>query len=161
MNLDCENCRTEVAARAPVPLLLPAGVIRLDEAARAWLGVPFVHQGRTREGLDCIGLLVMSARGCGLSIHDRTDYPRHPNANLLDRCMAEQLEGPLPASGLNAGCVVTIDFRGAPRHVAIVGEQGGRQTLIHTSYGVGRVIEHGLDQKWLSRIHAVYRVRHE
>jgi cell wall-associated NlpC family hydrolase len=58
-----------------VPVSLPAGVIRLDEAARQWLGVPFVHQGRTEWALDCVGLLVMAARGAGIPIQDRTDYP--------------------------------------------------------------------------------------
>lgn len=162
MNQDCQDCRATVAARVPVPLLLPTGVVRLDEAARAWLGVPFVHQGRTREGLDCIGLLVKAAEGCGLPISDRTDYPRNPSANKLDLCLKEQLRGPLPKSDMRAGDVVSIEFRGAPRHVAIIGEHDGRLTLIHTSFGVGRVVEHSIGSgNWLPRIHAVYRVSHE
>ena len=34
--------------------------------ARQFLDVRFVHQGRSREGLDCLGLLIATAREAGL-----------------------------------------------------------------------------------------------
>jgi cell wall-associated NlpC family hydrolase len=39
-------------------------------AARSWLGVPWRHQGRTRQGVDCAGLVVLVGRGLGLDDYD-------------------------------------------------------------------------------------------
>ncbi|MBV7475403.1 NlpC/P60 family protein [Pseudoxanthomonas sp. PXM05] len=144
-----------------MPVSFPAGVIRLDEAARQWLGVPFAHQGRTEWALDCVGLLVMAARGAGIPIQDRTDYPPAPNADALDQRLQEQLGEPVSKDGIRPGDIVTIKFNWQPRHVGIVGEHDGRLTLIHTSFGVGRVTEHAINDAWLRRIHRVYRVSHE
>ena len=41
-------------------------------AARGWLGVPWRHQGRSRAGVDCVGLVVVVCRSLGLSDHDST-----------------------------------------------------------------------------------------
>lgn len=161
MTETCEPCRAQTAARASVPVSLPAGVIRLDGAARQWLGVPFVHQGRTEWALDCVGLLVVAARGAGIPIQDRTDYPPTPNADALDQRLQEQLGAPISKDSLRPGDVVTIKFKGQPCHVGIIGWFENRMTVIHTSFGVGRVTEHGINDKWLRRIHRVYRVSHE
>ena len=32
------------------------------DAARNWVGVPYRHQGRTRNGIDCVGLLLEGGR---------------------------------------------------------------------------------------------------
>lgn len=44
------------------------------KAARRYLDVPFKLHGRTRAGLDCIGLLIAVARDFGLSLTDIFDY---------------------------------------------------------------------------------------
>ena len=46
------------------------------EAARGWLGVAWRHQGRSRAGIDCIGLVVMAARVCGLDAPLAATYGR-------------------------------------------------------------------------------------
>lgn len=48
-------------------------------AARGYIGVPWVHQGRSMRGVDCIGLVVMAARDCGLDVDMRADYGRNQN----------------------------------------------------------------------------------
>ena len=44
--------------------------------ARTWLGVPWRHQGRSRAGVDCAGLVVLVARALELADHDSTAYGR-------------------------------------------------------------------------------------
>ena len=39
--------------------------MRLDQAARAYIGVPWQHHGRSRHGLDCVGLLFLASRDIG------------------------------------------------------------------------------------------------
>lgn len=130
-------------------------------AARAYLGVPFLHQGRNPDvGIDCIGLLVLAARDCGLALdeHDRCNYPRNPSGGLLEQHLRAAFGA--PAAGLLPGDVVAIRYCGPVRHVGIVGELKGTLTLIHTSAApsVGRVTEHLINANWRRRIANAYRV---
>jgi cell wall-associated NlpC family hydrolase len=68
------------------------------EAARQYVGAPIVEGGRSREGCDCVGLIVCTARDLGLSFPaDVTNYgmniwlhPRTKDARgLLSECMIE------------------------------------------------------------------------
>ena len=43
-----------------------------------WLGVPYRHHGREQRGVDCLGLLVASARGFGFEVVDNLAYGRTP-----------------------------------------------------------------------------------
>jgi cell wall-associated NlpC family hydrolase len=45
-------------------------------AARGYLDVPWVHQGRTERGMDCVGLIVLAARAAGLDVPLTADYGR-------------------------------------------------------------------------------------
>ena len=120
-------------------------------AARSYVGAPFHHQGRTRHGVDCIGLVVCAARDAGLALVDRTDYPRDPNG-LLPVELARQFAA---VESAQAGDILLMRFRGEPQHVAIL----AGTTLIHGYASIGRVVEHGLDAKWRRRIVAAYRLR--
>lgn len=130
----------------------------LSEAARAYLGVPFRHQGRNPAvGLDCVGLLVVAGCAIGLPVelHDCHNYGRDPSDGLLDRHLASAFGAPVAT--MLRDDVVSIHYAGPARHVGIVGQVGDRLTLIHTSQGLGKVVEHGIDAKWLGRVHRIYR----
>lgn len=121
----------------------PEDVIR---EARGWIGVPFHHQGRVRAGIDCIGLVVVIARGLGLvePDFDTPHYGRFPTGELeqgLHRyCRA--ISEPIP------GCVVTIKWFAMPHHVAIfTGE-----SIIHAHQAFRKgVSEHRFDGRWRRR----------
>lgn len=155
----CKDCHP--LANRPVVTALDLTKLgpRLDVAARRYLGVPFLHQGRNPAiGIDCVGLLVLAARDCGLNdlaAHDLTSYARNPAKGELERRLRAALS---PVSEPIPGDVVSISYHGQTRHVAIVGERNGRLTLIHTASNVGRVVEHGLTDQWRSRITGIYRV---
>lgn len=133
--------------------------MRLDHAARRYLGTPFLHQGRDpTRGIDCIGLLVAAAKDCGLhglAAHDFTGYARNPAAQVLESRLSAALSS---ADDLQPGYIVSVDFFGKTRHVGIIGEHCGRLTIIHTYNRPSKVIEHGIDEKWLRRIKGIYRV---
>lgn len=135
---------------------LPVG---LDVAARRYLGVPFLHQGRDPSvGVDCVGLLHLAVRDCGhhaLLSHDITSYDRNPANGELESRLRVAL---VPVDELSAGCVATFNFFGQTRHVGIIGSVAGRLTLIHAYGRPNKVIEHGLDDKWRRRISGIYRV---
>ena len=117
--------------------------------------MPWAHQGRTQVGIDCIGLVVVCARLCGLSVDDRTDYGRDPDGTLLDALQAH-LE---PAADMRAGDVVLIQYAAKlPRHVGIVGQSRDGLTLIHADSRAGKVVEHLIDARWSKRIVSVWRL---
>lgn len=133
-------------------------MMELHQAARKYLGCAFKHQGRSREGMDCVGLVVMSLADCGRQVADVTSYGRDPHNGLLERNLSATFGPAISMDQMRPGDIVAIDFAGAVRHVAIIGvyEFGGL-SLIHTDESVGRVVEHRLDSKWLSRIKGIFR----
>jgi len=54
-------------------------------AGRGWLGVPWRHLGRTRAGVDCIGLVLAAAAKVGMQIADPAPYAREPQGAALLR----------------------------------------------------------------------------
>jgi cell wall-associated NlpC family hydrolase len=126
--------------------------------ARSWLGVPWVHQGRSRAGVDCVGLLVCAARELGLAAGavDVQDYARQPHGGRL-REMAEQH---LVPSGypLQPGHVVLMRFDGEEQHIGLIGDYPAGLSLIHAHSRLGSVVEHRLADVWAQRIMSIYRV---
>lgn len=58
-------------------------------AARSYVGVPWRHLGRSRNGLDCIGLVLLAARNVGRDLPDPAPYAREPQGTrLLDGILA-------------------------------------------------------------------------
>jgi cell wall-associated NlpC family hydrolase len=130
----------------------------LIAAARSFMGAPFRHQGRTAEGMDCIGLLGLSFALIGKLLRDRTDYGRIPAHKKLQRELAEHFGPPVPGDPV-PGDVVSLAWAGEPCHVAIVTPHPDRGIgLIHCYLHSQRVIEHGIDPKWRSRICGRYSV---
>lgn len=135
-------------------------------------GVPFLHQGRDFNGIDCVGCLVYAFEH---PENDVPDYPRDPYRGELDRQLA-RIFGPAlqeaeVAKGgaclrridpflLVEGDVVSMQYKGPTRHVGIIADHPaypGHLSLIHTDSTVGRVTEHLLDDMWVDRIVKVYR----
>lgn len=127
---------------------------QIVDAARSYLGVRYHHQGRSRAGLDCAGLLVCVARDLGLDTsEDITGYARTPDGVSLKTALDRAL---LPVSifGYSPGDVLLMRFERDPQHIAIVTDKG----IIHSYLSVRRVVEHGIDDTWRGRILAAYEL---
>jgi cell wall-associated NlpC family hydrolase len=129
--------------RAIPPLSAPQRTA-LVAAARSLVGTPFRHQGRTRRGCDCIGLLVLSFALIGLRGNDRVDYGKLPAHRKLAASLEDNFG--LPFSGeLQPGDVVAMSWGAEEAHVALVCDHPDLGLgLIHSYANAGRVIEHGL-----------------
>lgn len=143
-------------------------------AARAWVGTPFKHQGRTRgKSVDCWNLIRAVGEELGLLNISRQDfrpfegYKRVPGDGLLKKALDQFLERindaalPEPPLEPEYGDVVLICRRHKedPKHCGIVGEHNGRLTLIHAASNYGGVVEHGLSDWWAEHIVGIYRYR--
>lgn len=125
------------------------------EAARSYLGCPFHHQGRVRDGIDCIGILVCAARDCGLVVPDRTDYPKRPCATWT---LEEELDARLIRTDKRfarlPGAISSFWMRHPERsyHAGLATEKG----LLHTYASVGRVVETQSNEVWWERVSATW-----
>jgi len=128
--------------------------MRVVESARAWLGVPYHHQGRSKTGVDCIGLLIKVAHDLNLSDYDYTAYKETPDGKTL-MLEASRMLSRIPASKAIPGDLYVMRFRQDPQHFAIKTDTG----IIHALRGSGKVIETGIGEKWKSRIVAAFRFK--
>lgn len=126
--------------------------------ARTYLGTPFHHQGRLRgTGIDCVGLLVGVATELGLTQRDNQTYGRQPDGRtLLAELRAELDEISLRVRAPGDVLVFWMLRRQRwPQHIGFATDVG----LLHTYQHVGRVVEHGLDARWLRRLCHAFRFR--
>lgn len=122
--------------------------------ARQWLGVRWHHQGRSRAGVDCVGLAIKVAHALGLSSFDVIDYSRQPDPVMMRALLAEHMDA-IPVAGALPGDLVLMRFEIAPQHVAFLSDIG----IIHAYAQARKVVEHRLDSQWQSRIVGAYRYK--
>lgn len=120
--------------------------------ARTWVGVPFLHQGRSKSGVDCIGFV--ASVGAALGNHVFMDalphnYARAPQARLVDGLAMYSSQVPL-----QAGAVLLIKwpFDKDASHAAIyTGE-----SIIHCFEAERKVVEHGYSIPWPNRTVSIW-----
>lgn len=124
--------------------------------AREWVGVPFRHQGRSKEfGVDCAGLLEVLLNTAGILPEDYSaprTYGRRPNGEL--RTIVERYCR--RASRPIAGAVVLVSWPHdiEPGHVALC----TGPNIIHAYARVGRVVENGYRGPWIRNTHSLWLV---
>lgn len=120
--------------------------------ARTWLGTPFHHQGRVRgHGVDCAGLVACVGKALGLTCFDTARYGRSPDPAMMGDILRRELVAK-PISEIQLADVLWLSFDSEPQHVAIVTDVG----IIHATSAIRRVVEHGLDDVWRSRIRCAF-----
>ena len=97
-------------------------------AARAYLGAPWRHLGRSTAGVDCIGLVLLAARQAGVEIPDPAPYTREPDGRLLAG-VRRHARRVAPAAD---GDVLLFRLEDRAAHVGI--------STTHPSYGVPAVL---------------------
>ena len=124
--------------------------MELYEAAREFLGTPFKHQGRYVHGVDCAGLVILSAKMIGKEIIDVEGYHRMPDDKALIIAMDTQLKKAHRVPVVND--IVLMAIGKNAQHVGIITPNG----IIHAYEGAGMVVEHNFDARWSKRLRGVY-----
>ena len=120
-------------------------------AARTYIGVPWQHQGRSRFGIDCVGLLVCAARDLGIPVEDIRAYQREPGAHDLARMLRRHCVS-VPVADMRPGDIVLM---GRPStHVGFLA-QDNPFGLIHVPTN-GACVEVRFDPG-IHRLRAAYR----
>ncbi|QQR69243.1 MAG: peptidase P60 [Alphaproteobacteria bacterium] len=129
--------------------------------ARAWLGTPFHHQASVKGvGCDCIGLIKGVGVALGLVDYDPAspeaqafaNYSMLPNSRRMREGLTTWLVS-IPVSEATLADILFMAWGREPQHVALITDKG----IIHSYSGVGKVVEHALDEDWKHRIVAAYR----
>ena len=110
------------------------------DAARSLVGVRFKRMGRSAGGLDCGGLVVLSAAAAGVAIADASDYPFDGGGVIEPTLRLSMAE--VGWSAARAGDVVTFyvgKHARYARHCAVLTEVGG---IIHAHARMRSVVEH-------------------
>lgn len=138
----------------------------LIACARQLIGVRFVHQGRSVEGLDCLGLLLVAATNAGISLNgmtpDALDVPHYgmrPDVQLLKHKLDTYLI-PIDRDAVRAGDVVLLKVDGSPQHLALLTDypMQGELGMIHAYAPARAVVEHRYDRYWCTLTYRVYRL---
>jgi len=129
---------------------------RIVKEARSYIGTPFEHQGRLKRcGVDCVGILIGVAHMLRLTNHNYKGYSRFPEGDELIKKLDSVLIR-IPTDEIQDGDVLVFSISRRtkiPQHVALKTDIG----MLHTYQTIGKVVEHGLTQKWRRRLCAAYR----
>ena len=139
---------------------------KIAHQARTWLGTPFHHQGRVKNvGSDCIGLILGVTQELGMTstcgvpfmAFDVQGYSMEPNGKKLQFTLDKHLDC-IPFEEIAVGDVLLFNVVKEPQHVGIVTNHPTEGLgLIHAYSPAGKVVEHGLTEKWKRRIIGAYR----
>lgn len=135
-------------------------------AARAYLGVQWVHQGRSRNGVDCVGLLVCAAKDAGIIVEDVRNYSTRPDGERFAALLHQYCVKIEPAQ-MADGDLLAVKYKDQPQHLMIVTRTTQWGPFVIHAFGTpatgGSVIEHLLDNRWFAshkaQLYAVFRVK--
>lgn len=110
--------------------------------SRSYVGVPWKSMGRTRTGIDCVGLVI--AVGAEMGLHDYPDdvaYTRQSSGqDLLQPFLNHAIRVPR-LRDLQQGDILVMKDAFYPHHVGFLALRGRQQSFIHSSVHQGKVVE--------------------
>jgi cell wall-associated NlpC family hydrolase len=131
---------------------------RIVQAARSLIGVKYVHQGRSRFGIDCAGVVVHAGAATGIPIEDHTVYPGGLNLNLmleyLSKNAIKTMGKCVPAVSIPRGSIVLFLH---PRiQLCHVGIKTEGASMVHSWKSTGKVTETPIDSRWHRVLESVW-----
>ncbi len=130
------------------------------EFARSCKDIPYQHQGRSKLGVDCAGILVMLGKWLGeySESKEARRYSRDPASFSLKKELARMLIS-IDKENIDCGDILLLKILREPQHVGIVTDYSEQSFgMVHCYQSIGRVVEHRLNRFWLDRIVQVYQI---
>jgi cell wall-associated NlpC family hydrolase len=125
--------------------------------ARLHLGVPFLHQGRTEAGLDCVGLITRIADYFSIPYEDPKTYKNVPEKGVLRSALNTYLV-PITMDQLDVGDVIELSWSlDRDQHVGIYCGYNAKfecDTMIHCM--TNGVVEIPVSDRIRNKIKGVY-----
>lgn len=115
----------------------------IADAARAYIGTRWHHLGRTREGMDCVGLVLAAYRDCGVLLDDYASYARgHRGDDMLAHIAGQGRRVPIDATA--DGDVLLFTDSLYVCHMGIRSTRYGEPAVVHAKLPRRRVTEEPL-----------------
>ena len=127
--------------------------------ARTWLGTKFQHQGRLKGvGVDCAGVVIMTARACHVAAEDVEGYAESPDADMFLNHVKTYMNE-IQFEEIMPGDCLVFAFANEPQHIAIVTEIDPDIIILHAFSIARKVVENGLDDTWKRRLRGCFRFK--
>ena len=126
-------------------------------AARSFVGVPWRHLGRSRTGVDCIGLVLLAARDVDVDLPDPAPYAREPQGTrLLEGILAhaERVSEILPGDVL----MFRLGLYGGHVGIASTHPAWGVPACLHAYAPRRQVVEQPMDAELRAALLGVFRL---
>lgn len=132
---------------------------RLADAARAYVGAPFRHYGRTAGGLDCVGVVLLAARDARIAVDDPGKYAKGRRGFDVRAWLRARMDE-LPAGAEAADGDILLFADGLyPAHVGIRSTLHRLPHVIHAHLRAGMVVEEPLAHDLARTFRGAYRLR--
>jgi hypothetical protein len=139
---------------------------QIADAARSMVGIRFLHQGRTRQGVDCVGLLAVILNDLSYPVVDVEGYRSSPPASVIYQTLCANFDE-IPMSEVGLGDIFLMRIGGRkPKHASILVStetdypRGIVPEIVH-AYAIGsrgKVVKEPLVQ-WLPQCVLGFRLR--
>jgi len=129
-----------------------------NELIRRYLGIPFKHKGRTRDGLDCWGFLKLVFADLGYQIYDpgidyKKDWGSEGENYFLEHYY---LQWKQVSRAERFDVVLLENSKGIANHAGLILSRG---RFIHCAVKSGVIVSRFNDFK--NRIHGFYRIKND
>ena len=130
--------------------------IEIVRAARADIDVPFLHQGRTTSGVDCVGVAICAGLDAGVLPQDYrfSTYSQTPTPSILKKELDQRLKRICDLEQKQPGDVLVFSMGSIPYQIAIYTDT---DTLIYACTTKKSVTESRYGSYWKRRLRLVYR----
>jgi cell wall-associated NlpC family hydrolase len=135
----------------------------MDESPARYFHIPFLERGRSVEGVDCWGLIVLIYReqfGITLPPYaDSYETTSRVSADAMAATVEHEKAEHWRAVAEADACfpdAILLRLWNRPMHVGVVIERG---RFLHAIEGVGVCVERYKDRQWINRVLGFYRHR--
>ncbi len=128
--------------------------LRIVDLARSLVGTRFKHQGRTKEGLDCVGVVIKVGSELGLLDYDVSDYQKRTSGHSFLHYMREAKLVSKNWKKRAVGDILLMHDQHFPCHLALL-SCDLPQTIIH-AHSSRRCVLEELYEPWKNRFVGLY-----
>ena len=127
--------------------------------AHQYIGLQFRHHGRTRDGVDCVGLIIICAQDCGYTGYtpnEEFEYSKQPRTGQLRAVIERHLGKPINEPP-QVNDVVLMTINNAEVHCGIITTHPHGIGIIHAYGSVKKVVYHRWTDEMEMNLADVYR----